>query len=233
MLQPLVTVLNKNAHLFHPVVALSHPQDRLVALDFSEANTQLTKELLENIDLLEAWVQAQIKAHQAVFGIGGYAELRKVYDRSSLFNDPEGGEPRRLHLGVDIWGPAGTKVFAPLGGMVHSFAFNDRMGDYGATIVLLHQLDGIPFYTLYGHLSLRDLAITEGQYINRGEVFAHFGTPAENGHWPPHLHFQIIADMQEHQGDYPGVCRFSERDAYLSNCPDPELILQLQSYVVS
>lgn len=233
MHQPLVTVLNKNTHLFHPVVPLSQRQERLVALDFSEANTQLTKELLEDIDLLEAWVQAQIKAHQAVFGIGGYAELRKVYDRSSLFSDPQGGEPRRLHLGVDIWGPAGTQIFAPLGGMVHSFAFNDRLGDYGATIVLLHQLDGIPFYTLYGHLSVRDLAITEGQYINRGEVFAHFGVPAENGCWPPHLHFQIIADMQEHQGDYPGVCRFSERDAYLSNCPDPELILQLQSYVVS
>lgn len=233
MHQPLVTVLNKNTHLFHPVVPLSQRKERLVALDFSEANTQLTKELLEDIDLLEAWVQAQIKAHQAVFGIGGYAELRKVYDRSSLFSDPQGGEPRRLHLGVDIWGPAGTQIFAPLGGMVHSFAFNDRMGDYGATIVLLHQLDGIPFYTLYGHLSVRDLAITEGQYINRGEVFAHFGVPAENGCWPPHLHFQIIADMQEHQGDYPGVCRFSERDAYLSNCPDPELILQLQSYVVS
>lgn len=233
MLQPLVTVLKKNAHLFHPVVPLSKPQERLVALDFSESNTQLTQELLENIDLLEAWVQGQVKSHDAAFGIGGYAELRKVYDRSSLFSDPEGGEPRRLHLGVDIWGPAGTQVFAPLGGMVHSFAFNNRKGDYGATIVLLHQLDGIPFYTLYGHLRVRDLSITEGQYVNRGEVFAHFGVPAENGHWPPHLHFQIIIDMQELKGDYPGVCRFSERAAYLSNCPDPELILQLQSFVVS
>jgi hypothetical protein len=45
----------------------------------------------------------------------------------------------------------------PLGGMVHSFAYNDQFGDYGATIVLLHQLDGMPFYTLYGHLSLKIL----------------------------------------------------------------------------
>ena len=233
MLQSLVSVLIKNSHLYHPVVPFSKEHDRFLSLDFSETNTQLSSELMQDEADLEAWVQTQITARQAAFGIGGYAELRKVYGRSSLFNDAAGGEPRRLHLGVDIWGSAGTEVYAPLGGMVHSFAFNDRLGDYGATIILLHQLDGIPFYTLYGHLSLRDLAKIEGQYINRGEVFAHFGIPAENGHWPPHLHFQIISDIQHYEGDYPGVCRFSERDAYLSNCPDPELILQLQSYVVS
>ena len=62
-----------------------------------------------------------------------------------------------LHLGTDIWGPVGTKIFAPLGGMVHSFAFNNNLGDYGATIILQHQLDTWNFYTLYGHLSLKDI----------------------------------------------------------------------------
>ena len=65
-----------------------------------------------------------------------------------------------------------------------------------------------------------------GQFISAGEKFAAFGIAAENGHWPPHLHFQLMFDMQGKKGDYPGVCQFSNKEAYLANCPDPELILK-------
>jgi hypothetical protein len=49
----------------------------------------------------------------------------------------------------------------------------------------------------------------------------------ENGHWPPHLHFQLIIDMGKAKGDYPGVCKYSEREKYLDNCPDPGFILSM------
>jgi murein DD-endopeptidase MepM/ murein hydrolase activator NlpD len=137
-----------------------------------------------------------------------------------------GGEPRRLHLGVDIWGPAGTRVMAPLDGVVHSFAFNNKDGDYGATLILTHQLEGIGFYSLYGHLSLNSLKnLREGKTVQRGEVIGEFGMRFENGGWPPHLHIQLIRDMQGWKGDYPGVCAFSERELWLANCPDPGLVL--------
>jgi murein DD-endopeptidase MepM/ murein hydrolase activator NlpD len=107
--------------------------------------------------------------------------------------------------------------------MVHSFAFNDSFGDYGATIIIQHQLDTVVFHTLYGHVSLVDLAqLQAGKYISRGEPIAHFGEPSENGWWPPHLHFQVIADMELKEGDYPGVCTLAERERYIRNCPDPE-----------
>ncbi len=61
--------------------------------------------------------------------------------------------------------------------------------------------------------------------VKKGDVIAEFGIPFENGQWPPHLHFQIIKDMQGMKGDYPGVCAFSEREMYLANCPDGDLIL--------
>ncbi len=232
MTTPLINILEKNRQLFYPVVPFEPGKDRLLKLDFTEENKELTKNVIEYVPHFTDYVQKQLLAANAKYGIGGYAEHRTVYSRSKVFDAPGGGEPRRLHLGVDIWGEAGTPVFAPLGGMVHSFKFNDRYGDYGATIVLLHQLEGVAFYTLYGHLSLNDLAIVDGQYINRGQEFAHFGVAEENGHWPPHLHFQVIIDLQLKEGDYPGVCKLSEKDFYLKNCPDPDLMLQMNRYIL-
>ena len=164
--------------------------------------------------------------------LGGYDELRKVYGRSELFSGNAGAdkqEPRRLHIGIDIWGVEGTEIFAPLDGIVHSFANNDQFGDYGPTIILLHTTDQLKFHTLYGHLSKSDLdGLQIGKEIRKGEVFAHFGDQDENGYWPPHLHLQLVIDMEGKTGDYPGVCKYSERTYYLQNCPDPELLVQFQ-----
>lgn len=212
---------------FAAVVPFDASNDRLQLLDFTDANKTLGAEVLDDTALFSEHINAQLASAGARYGYGGYDEHRTVYSRSTHFSDPEGGEPRRLHLGADIWGPAGTPVMAPLGGMVHSFAFNNNPSDYGATIILSHQLDGRQFYTLYGHLSLADLQqVKEGQYVVAGQEFAHFGEAHENGNWPPHLHFQVIEDIGLNEGDYPGVCRFSEREQWLANCPDPDLIIQ-------
>jgi murein DD-endopeptidase MepM/ murein hydrolase activator NlpD len=81
---------------------------------------------------------------------------------------------------------------------------------------------------------LKDLeGLTEGKRIKAGERIAHFGEPHENGHWPPHLHFQLIIDMEGKKGDYPGVCKYSEREKYLSNCPNPDLLLGMMQYAVT
>jgi len=231
MTTPLINILEKNKHQFFTVVPFDAEKDTLIKMDFTDANKDLTQTITEDVNLYSSYVEQCLKNAGAKYGIGGYAEQRNVYSRSRIFDAVDGGEPRTLHLGVDIWGKAGTPVFAPLGGMVHSFKFNDQYGDYGATIVLLHQLDGHSFYTLYGHLSIKDMAIEDGQYINRGQEFAHFGNPEENGHWPPHLHVQIIDNIELREGDYPGVCRLSEKDYYLNNCPDPDLILQMNQYI--
>lgn len=228
----LIRVLQKHQQEFHSVVSFDPQKDKLLLLDFTDSNKQLTERIISNTQFFCDHINKQLFMSGSKYGIGGYAEHRTVYSRSKVFDAPKPGEePRRLHLGIDIWGDAGTKVYAPLGGMLHSFAFNDHYGDYGATIILLHQLDGIPFYTLYGHLSCKDIEhLKEGKFFNRGEVLAHFGEPKENGHWPPHLHFQLIMDMEMKRGDYPGVCRFSEREKYLRNCPDPDMVLQMMQY---
>lgn len=226
-------IARKYQHTFNRVVDFNAATERLLSLDFTQQNKELRPEILENIDLFSDYIRQKLQTAGCKFGIGGYAEHRTIYSISTHFDGTQPGEePRRLHLGIDIWGPAGTPIYAFMGGMIHSFAFNDQYGDYGATLILLHQLDGLPFYTLYGHLSLRDIqSISAGQYVTIGQTIGHFGEPKENGHWPPHLHFQVILDMQLKRGDYPGVCKYSEKEKYLANCPDPDFILQLNRYI--
>jgi murein DD-endopeptidase MepM/ murein hydrolase activator NlpD len=122
---------------------------------------------------------------------------------------------------------------SPLNAVVHSFAFNNRYGDYGATLILSHYLDGCSFHTLYGHLSLNSIKnLRDGENVRKGDVIGEFGIPMENGQWPPHLHFQVVRDLGEWRGDYPGVCKLSEKDKYLQNCPDPDLLLGMMRYAV-
>lgn len=224
--------LRKHQSQFYPLVPFDAIQDRLLAMDFTDANTALTADVLNDTAAFSAYVTTQLQSAGARYGNGGYNEHRTVYSRSAHFSDAAGGEPRRLHLGMDIWGPAGTPVYAPVSGMVHSYAYNNNPSDYGATIILSHQLDGRQFYTLYGHLSLADLALAkEGNYVVAGQLLAHFGEPHENGNWPPHLHFQVIEDIGLNEGDYPGVCRYSEKEFYLRNCPNPDAIIQWQQWL--
>ncbi|HVK46377.1 MAG TPA: peptidoglycan DD-metalloendopeptidase family protein [Pseudobacter sp.] len=227
MESPFSNIVRRYQSTFHPVVK-TEPGEQMLSLNLTEQNRQLSNEVLADTDRFSGWINQQLEAAGCRYAIGGYGEKRKVYQTPLFAAERPGEEPRTVHLGIDIWGPAGTPVYAFMGGMVHSFAYNALDGDYGATIVLLHQLDGMAFYTLYGHLSLKDIqTLSAGQYIIFGQPIGHFGPPSENGNWPPHLHFQVILDMELKEGDYPGVCRWSEREKYFSNCPDPNLILQL------
>lgn len=229
----LIELLKKHQLQFHPVVQFDAAKDRLLPFDFTAENAELNNEILSDTKKFTTWVENKLKDINARYGIGGYAEHRTVYSISKVFDaDKPGEEPRRLHLGTDIWGKPNTAVMAPLNGIVHSYAFNNKFGDYGATIILSHQLDGNAFCTLYGHLSLNSIKnLQEGDRIEKGDLFAEFGIPAENGSWPPHLHFQIIGDIGDWKGDFPGVCKFSEKDKWLANSPDPDIILQMNQHI--
>src|SRR6202035_3877048 len=49
----------------------------------------------------------------------------------------------------------------------------------------------------------------------------------ENGGWPPHLHFQVIADLLDRGTDFPGVALASQRAVWTDLSPDPNLLLGL------
>lgn len=224
----LARILQKHQSEFQKIIDFNPTKDKLFHFDFTVTNAELRDDDIADTAKFAAYIQHKLETAGAKYGIGGYNEERILYKRSNLF---DGTQPRTVHLGMDIWGPAGTSVYAPLGGTVHSFANNSNFSDYGATIILQHQLDTRVFFSLYGHLSLKDLLpLKEGKYISRGETIGHFGESKENGSWPPHLHIQVVEDMRIMKGDYPGVCTLADREKYLKNCPDPDLIVQMMKY---
>lgn len=224
-MKPFEQIIDSNTPAIGKVVDFDPTRDKLLPLDFTSNNKELTDEILDDTDLFSNFINRKLKDSGACYGIGGYDEHRTIYSRSTHFDTEE--EPRRLHLGVDIWGPSGTPVYNFYDARVHSFANNNHFGDYGATIILAYEIDGLTFNALYGHLSAASLeGLEPGQFISKGAKFAEFGIQKENGGWPPHLHFQIIQNMYGLKGDYQGVCKFSEREKYLNNCPDPNVILK-------
>lgn len=215
-------ISSKSLFVFDKHISLS----KYVSIDLSTGN-----ELLQEVDVsssssLENFINEHIEKHNGLVGFGGYHETRTIYERSTHFNTEN---ERNIHLGVDLWCPAGTDVYTPLDATVHSFKNNTNYGDYGPTIILQHTINGIVFYTLYGHLSLPSIAnLKIGQVFKQGEVIGALGDATVNGDYPPHLHFQIIKDIQEFKGDYPGVCNKKDLGFYLENCPDPNLLLKLE-----
>jgi len=171
-------------------------------------------------------IRARMESTRARVGFGGYNEARLLYT-APQYGAESSGERRTIHLGLDLFVEPGTAICAPLDGTVHLLAGNTAHLDYGPLVILRHQTPcGEEFFTLYGHLTretLRDLSLR--QPFKQGQNFARVGKSGENGGWPPHLHFQLILDLLDRGGEFPGVAPASQRSIWTSLSPDPNLLL--------
>jgi murein DD-endopeptidase MepM/ murein hydrolase activator NlpD len=198
-----------------------------VTLDLSASNTDELNLNLTDAIIFENYIENHLSEKKAKVAYGGYMERRNLYRRSSVFKN-EITDERNIHIGLDLWIKAGTTVLAALDGKVHSFQNNTALGDYGPTIILEHTVENFTFHTLYGHLDLNSLVGKEvGQIVKKGQIIAKLGASPINGDYAPHLHFQIIKDLQEKKGDYPGVCSQKEVSFYEVNCPNPNFLLKI------
>ncbi|WP_138434647.1 peptidoglycan DD-metalloendopeptidase family protein [Winogradskyella algicola] len=212
----------------HPLIHPKISKNAYVPLDLSIHNKELDSVDVSSSKALEAYIWNHLKSNNAKVAFGGYLEQRGIYNRSDYFNTNKPEEERNIHLGLDLWIEAGTAVYAPLEGKVHSFNNNTNYGDYGPTLILEHHIENETFFTLYGHLSLTSIqSLKVGVEVKQGQRIATLGTAEVNGDYAPHLHFQIIRDIQNYKGDYPGVSNRLDLEFYKTNCPDPNLLLKL------
>ena len=226
--QHLVTWLRQNAEEFAPVLRpdLRKIDPIVFDLGVSSPITGFPGSQPDPRKASAAWFR-RIRRAGAAIGIGRYNEPRIVYT-GEQFRVPhnEFDETRTIHLGIDLFKAAGEPVYAPLSGKVHSLSFRRDLMDFGGVAILAHNAGESIFYTLYGHLSEQSVRqLRPGQRISKGDQFAYLGEPEENGGWVPHLHFQVIADLLGNIGQFWGVAPASQREVWLSVCPDPNLIL--------
>lgn len=201
------------------------PLDKYVVVDLSVENPDLLACDIRIPDKCQEYISSVLYKQSGQVAYGGYLEKRYLYSDLNLFEAT--ASPRDIHLGVDFWAPAKTTVHAPLAGIVHSLADNVGKGNYGPTIILAHAINGSQFYTLYGHLDHASLEKhRENDLISPGEHIGSLGDAAVNGGYAPHLHFQIVLDLENYKGDYPGVCDLASLDYYKNNCPDPAFLLK-------
>ncbi|MDB4538900.1 peptidoglycan DD-metalloendopeptidase family protein [bacterium] len=218
----IISLLKKYQCDFYPILGKSFQKEDFCKIDLNVNASDLDLNAIQTYDGLDLYIQNELKKKGAKVGIGGYLEKRVLYQQSNKYKSE--AENRNIHLGVDWWSEVGTEIYSPLDGKVHSFQYNDLFLDYGATIILEHELEGIVFYSLYGHLNFASLEnLEKGMLIKKGEFFTSVGNRHENGGWVPHLHFQIIKDMMGKEGDFPGVTSDKYLSEFSKNCPDPNV----------
>ena len=207
------------------VIAPTISYSEYVPLDLSISNSTIHH--LATAEDYGVFIQKHLDANDGKIAFGGYQEIRNLYQRSSVFK-AYNSEERNIHIGLDLWINESASVHAALGGTIHSFQNNTALGDYGPTIIIQHQLEDSIFHTLYGHLSEESLKEKQvGDIVEPGEQIGNLGLAPINGDYAPHLHFQIIKDMENKVGDYPGVCSATRLNHYTTNCPDPNVLLKI------
>lgn len=198
-----------------------------IPIDLSISNLDLSEIDMKNSKDFETYIENHIEKNQAKVAFGGYNEERNLYKQTSLFDDDQADE-RNIHIGMDLWIKAKTPIVAALDGKVYGFDYNAGAGNYGPTIILEHTLENEIFYTLYGHLSVESIENIEiGTFFKKVQQLATVGDSSVNGGYSPHLHFQIIKNIEDNFSDYPGVCSKKDLDYYLENCPNPNLLLKI------
>lgn len=182
---------------------------------------------------ITAMEAATIGAEYGVDGpvwIGYYKEPRLIYTEQNFrLGRWKASDRRTVHLGVDIFGPVGTSLYAPLEGVVEFAGYRPDKLDYGGLVVLAHQTpQGDEFHTLYGHLSKASVEkLAVGQRISKGEAFASLGGLDENGGWNPHVHFQLALTTAGMSEDWPGTCAPDQLDFWSAVFPNPADLLNL------
>ncbi len=210
-----------------PVIGVDLSKTPSLVLDLSISSPLVSADALENAEpKLTERVFSEMKRAGVEVSIGRYDEPRLLYVAPAFTGLDPTDENRTVHIGLDLFAPAGTPVFAPIDGTVHAFADNASYLDYGPVIILRHETDdGTEFFTLYGHLSRESLSgLVAGRAVRAGEQIATFGDPSVNGGWTPHVHVQIITDLLELGTDFPGVAPPSRRRAWCAICPTPEYV---------
>ena len=122
-------------------------------------------------------------------GINLIAPISYGYTITSRFGPRASGN----HTGLDIAAPTGTNIYAAAAGTVIVEGWSNV--GYGNHVIIDH---GNGVHTLYGHCS--QLYVTEGQYVNQGDLIGAVGSTGNST--GPHLHLEIRVNGTRYNPQY-------------------------------
>ena len=102
-------------------------------------------------------------------------------DGSYRFTSGFGPRGRRLHAGIDLAAPVGTKIVATADGVVTDAG---RESGYGNVVRVRHEFG---FETVYAHLS--KIRVKVGQQVSRGVQIGDMGSTGRST--GSHLHYEV------------------------------------------
>ncbi|MBK8249299.1 MAG: phosphotransferase [Gemmatimonadetes bacterium] len=219
-----------------PILGQPLAQQAVHALSWSSPNDPMVPETaagdLPGADAAYAALQSSIGFD---VGLGRWGEQRAVYTSAAFTSRVVPGARRDMHLGLDLFAPAGTPLFAPLAARVIRTANCDRPQDYGGVLLLEHDLpDGHQFRTLWGHLdprSIEDLA--PGHVLAAGDRVGTLGDSGVNGGWVPHLHLQLCLTNEEDPEAIIGVGESALTELWAELYPDPAQLAGVPTEVLT
>lgn len=164
--------------------------------DFSSNNPRVSEYDASDFQRFQKIIFEELAASGKSWGVGRYLEER----RSLLSPYPQMTEQGRFyHVGLDIVVPEDWPLYAPLAGTVADAGFDAGLGNYGGYVKLRHEVGGVTFYSMYGHLRT-DHAVAAGDAVNAGTLIGHIGADRDSGGWYTHTHLQIITEAAEQAG---------------------------------
>lgn len=218
--------LEKAAAEALPVLA---PRREAAVLDLTPASPAVDP--AQAAETLETAVRAALAGGTGV-AVGRYREPRlpEVFPAPTAPRE----EPRTVTLGIEIFAPPGESVAAPLPGVVAGSGPEAEAGR-GFRVELRHRAGAVGFRTICRGLSRPSAAVAAGAALGAGEPLGVLASPEENGGWPSHLHFMVVAEpegeappgsLPEPLGGRIGPTgRASDLAVLSALCPDPSPLL--------
>lgn len=206
----LLNITHEEQSRFHPVVKFPKTP-KVLNLRHVNGSLELSRKR-RNL------VQRVLNFLEQNYTIGKYDEDRTQLYSSELFQNEthtiDGFDgARTVHVGIDLGGPVGTKVYSFMDGTVSSVGYNKDLGDYGCVIVMKYDLDDLydnnnttvpksvgkrVFYALYGHLDWIVMKKKKGERVKKGTVLGRMGDVHLNGGECSPLMYQSVNSITFH-----------------------------------
>jgi murein DD-endopeptidase MepM/ murein hydrolase activator NlpD len=137
---------------------------------------------------------APADAERGTFGVTTFSTVQWPVDPSSPIGDRFGRRGSGFHHGTDFDSGLGTPIAAIADGVVTEVG--NPSGALGVHVVIRHDIDGVTFSSVYGHMELGSMHLSVGQTVSRGQLVGLVGDTGEST--GPHFHLGI----ENARGDY-------------------------------